>query len=164
MTADTMAGDRERCLAAGMDDYIGKPVRADDLDRAIARALAGAGAGGGLEDRSPTGGRPPLFEASQLAGGYADDDAERRALLELFVSQAGATVEQLGAAVVAGDGDAVQRLTHGLTGSSATVGALQLADASERLGESARTDELAGAADLQAALRSSFEATRAEFA
>ena len=76
MTANTMAGDRERCLAAGMDDYIGKPVRPDNLDRAIARALAGAGAGGaGLGDRStPDGdaaGLPALLEASLLAGGYA---------------------------------------------------------------------------------------------
>ena len=58
----------------------------------------------------------------------------------------------------------MQRLAHGLTGSSATVGALQLADASERLGESARADKLAGATELQAALRRSFESTRAELA
>ena len=40
MTANTMSEDRERCLAAGMDDYVGKPVRPDTLDEVIARLLS----------------------------------------------------------------------------------------------------------------------------
>ena len=37
MTAHSMAGDRERCLAAGMDDYVSKPLQSDELDRVIER-------------------------------------------------------------------------------------------------------------------------------
>lgn len=48
MTAMTMKGDREQCLAAGMDDYVSKSVRREDLDEVIARAL-----GGGGEETSP---------------------------------------------------------------------------------------------------------------
>jgi CheY-like chemotaxis protein len=40
MTANALKGDRDRCLAAGMDDYLGKPLRSVDLETAIARALA----------------------------------------------------------------------------------------------------------------------------
>jgi CheY-like chemotaxis protein len=42
MTANVMSGDRDRCLEAGMDDYIGKPVNLDELRRVLARWLATA--------------------------------------------------------------------------------------------------------------------------
>ena len=40
LTANVMAGDRERCLEAGMDDFLGKPLRREDLETALARHLA----------------------------------------------------------------------------------------------------------------------------
>jgi signal transduction histidine kinase/CheY-like chemotaxis protein len=43
MTANVMAGDRERCLRAGMDDYIGKPLRVDELDRTLSRWIGPSG-------------------------------------------------------------------------------------------------------------------------
>ena len=43
MTADAMQGDRERCLAAGMDDYVTKPIRPAELAEALQRAERAAG-------------------------------------------------------------------------------------------------------------------------
>lgn len=106
----------------------------------------------------------PLFEESLLTDCFADDAAAVRELLELFVVEAAATVAQLASAVAARDVNAVRRLAHGLAGSAATIGALQLADASKRLDESARADRLARGKELQAELQRSFESTRAALA
>ncbi|MCM2358780.1 MAG: response regulator, partial [Geobacteraceae bacterium] len=87
MTAHAMKGDRERCLAAGMDDYLAKPVQPDLLLALIEHYLHGV-----PEERQPAGGQPPpeevVFDAGRLKKRLKTDDAFVRGLAELVGREA----------------------------------------------------------------------------
>jgi len=64
MTGEVLAGDRERCLSAGMDDMIGKPVHADDLRRMLVRYLR-PGPTGRDPEQGDSSGRPVSVPPSE---------------------------------------------------------------------------------------------------
>lgn len=81
MTANVMASDRERCLEAGMDDYVAKPLRPEELYAALARA----GERGGIIDSLEVGGAPVGVSTQLNLGAALQDIGEP----ELFVTMAG---------------------------------------------------------------------------
>ena len=147
MTAHAMKGDRERCLAAGMDDYLSKPLRQDELDAALERWL-GTTPASATEPATVPPGDP--FEALV-------DDARMRVfrvdypeivdqLIELFVESTPPLLGELRAGAESGDGEAVRRAAHKLKGSCQNIGAgfmAKLAHDLERASEVAPA-ELAG--------------------
>lgn len=152
MTANIIKGDREKCLAAGMDDYLGKPFTGESLDEVIARTLAVDIAtirSAGLLDTDPA----PLLDATALDELCLGDEKIRHDLIALFVQQSCRSVAQIGDALTADDAGALFGHAHHLKGSSASVGALRMAEVSERLCLRGRTGVLAGANELFAELR-----------
>jgi CheY-like chemotaxis protein/HPt (histidine-containing phosphotransfer) domain-containing protein len=161
MTAHTLRGDRERCLDAGMDDYVGKPIRTADLADVIARALGrahGARRTNGAAAKASDD-ELPLVDASRLEDVFGDDEQARARLLAQFIAQSRAAIAELADSIHAGDADAVARIAHGVKGSAAVVGAERVSAMAAQLSDTAASGSLEDAERLHTALQSTFEAT-----
>jgi HPt (histidine-containing phosphotransfer) domain-containing protein len=146
-----MQGDREMCLAAGMDDYVSKPMRVEDLVGALERAAAAPRASRGVPG---AGASPPsavVLDRTILAELHADlgDDNPTLVaeLIDLFLADTPLLLAKLGAAIAAGAVEAVFQCAHSLKSTSANLGAQALAALCEGLEAAARTGQLTGGAE-----------------
>ena len=147
MTAHAFAGDRERCLRAGMDDYLSKPLRSEDLDPVLERWLGRTGgerAGWSRVRRRRAGGS---------LRGLGPELVER--LVEVFARTTPPLLEELRAAVERGDDATARKLAHKLRGSSETVGARRLSELARRIETGDRAHE--AAAELRGVYRATLD-------
>ncbi|HEY0581540.1 MAG TPA: response regulator [Chloroflexota bacterium] len=131
LTANALEGERERCLAAGMDDYVSKPVRESELSAALRRWVA------------PVVDRVRLAELREMQGARTDIDIVGR-LFATYKRETQRRLDLLRAAVLSGDAKELERLGHAQKGSSGTLGALEMQDLSEQiehLGQSGSVDD-----------------------
>jgi CheY-like chemotaxis protein/HPt (histidine-containing phosphotransfer) domain-containing protein len=162
MTAHAIEGDRERCLRAGMDDYLSKPLRAEELDAVLERWLAAPAAPSARA--TPAGGAEAaadrlVDEARVRAIGEVDPGLVDK-LLDVFAQSTPPLLEELGAALRRGDDVQRRRLAHKLGGSSETVGAARLSELSRALehGPDPGPDVMA---ELEAVYHATLDALRA---
>ncbi|MEW6305371.1 MAG: response regulator, partial [Verrucomicrobiota bacterium] len=140
MTANALIGDREKCLAAGMDDYISKPVRLSELKQAILKGAHLPSSGG--EPAAPMDDdcldRESLGELRALC----EDNVEAfQEIIDSYLADAPLQLQKLREAVSRGDAITTEQAAHRLRGSSASVGALRLASITAELQTSAHSGE-----------------------
>ncbi|MBI4606640.1 MAG: response regulator [Planctomycetes bacterium] len=149
LTAHAILGDREKCIAAGMDEYLSKPVTREQLKQMVEKWLSKPEVGNEVLD-------PKYLERLGAEGG-TDLVAE---LVESFLAQVPADVQGLGEAVRAGDSGRLVVSAHGLKSSAAQLGAARLAAACARLEKAGKAADLEAAAPLVAAVEKELEAVR----
>jgi PAS domain S-box-containing protein len=163
LTAHAMKGDRERCLAAGMDAYVSKPLRAQELFEVLARLLAPPVPATTVRpaDDEPQG---PAFDL-EAALARCDGDWELlHDMARLFAQQSQKLLAEIGEAVARGDGSAVAQTAHKLKGSIGNFNASEAFAAARRLEELGRGGDLAGASSAQANLETTVARLQAALA
>lgn len=167
MTANAMQGDREACLAAGMDGYISKPVRLDDLRLTLARWVPT------LDERADGGARstalppalPPPLDWSVIESLRPLETAETpdaiKGFVRIFCDETGALIAGLDEIITSGDAARLRRAAHSIKGSAASVGANLLSQRALQIEIIARGGTTRGAAEQLPALAGEFARVRA---
>jgi signal transduction histidine kinase/CheY-like chemotaxis protein/HPt (histidine-containing phosphotransfer) domain-containing protein len=171
MTAAAMEGDRERCLDAGMDDYITKPVRLESVAGVLQRwvappvaAAAAAGEGSGVGAVGAADLSDPL-DPAQLELLRSLDDGEGVVLGEIineYLAQTEVGRGELVRIVEVGDSRALERAAHSLRGACANIGATVLADVCAEMEAQGRLEQIdvVGQLELVRRFDSEFERVR----
>jgi PAS domain S-box-containing protein len=166
LTAHAMAGDRERCLAAGMDDYISKPLRKEDLVRVLHGLDADVHHG---ETDSLIRTRPrlvseeALVDIDQLREATDNEPVRMRRLIGIYLTQTAPLLNELDAAIQAKAGADVARLAHKLVGSSICCGVEAFTLPLRELERIGNEGNLSGADALFEDVRDKFPRVRSAF-
>ena len=140
MTANAMVGDRDKALAAGMNDHIAKPIKIEEVFATLARwvcpaSSAAADSSGGAGDARPATGLVDLPGIDIRAGlaGMMGDEALYRRLLRMFRDREANFLARFQAVRAAGDAGAAMRFAHDLKSAAGTLGIPAVQQAAQAL-------------------------------
>jgi signal transduction histidine kinase/DNA-binding response OmpR family regulator/HPt (histidine-containing phosphotransfer) domain-containing protein len=178
MTANAMSGDRERCIAAGMDGYLTKPVRPDELAAAISQWLPAREIEPGTDERTDDGTRPAVatdpgdaasdempspIDRGQLqilrSVGGPDPDSFIDELVNAFIDEGGEELSRVRGAAESSDPAALLQAAHRLKGSALNLGCTAVAETADAIEALGRSGTVEGIAPLIDRLTHDFQRT-----
>jgi two-component system sensor histidine kinase/response regulator len=162
MTAHAMTGDRDRCLAAGVDAYIAKPIDATRLVELVESLAARPSREGTSAERAlgavvEAAVVPPVFDLRQSLARLGGDMGLFRKLVEFFREDCPQLVQQIRDGIEMGEPAAVERAAHSLKGLAASFSAEAAVAAALRLEECGQSADLEGASSALAPLEAHAE-------
>ena len=163
MTAHTMDGDREKCLSAGMDDYVSKPIRLALLSDALARCVPAHARPLGADEPDHDPRTAEVLDHSVIDELRSLDGDVAREVVTLYLEDSATQLELLAEAVDNDDDDAVAELAHRFKGASLAVGAALVSTIAAELEERARNCDLSLARQLVGLIARELEQTRTAF-
>lgn len=137
LTAHALKGDRERCLNAGMDAYVAKPIRSDELLEAI-DLIATRFRKSDKSDKAPM-----VVNPHSLLEQVEGDKALMVEIIRLFLDDAPAMLNEIRELIARGDGPLLERAAHRIKGSLATLGAHRASTCAKKLEHVGREGRLA---------------------
>jgi signal transduction histidine kinase/CheY-like chemotaxis protein/HPt (histidine-containing phosphotransfer) domain-containing protein len=158
LTAHAMKGDRERCLAAGMDGYLSKPIQARELFRVIGEVLSTPRA------VAPSQGALVTINPASILERLGGDRTVLREISDLFRQDSVRLLSDIDRALSSGDAEQLERSAHSLKGSAGLFGATQVLETAACLERLGRTGELAAGRDALERLARQVEALCATLA
>jgi PAS domain S-box-containing protein len=144
MTANAMQGDREICIAAGMDAYVAKPVRPEHLRDTLLEWFEGRKVMAAYDTPDSSSGVPPL-DVGRLRESSGDDPVFMRELLDEYMMSLEERVSELAGSACAGDAAKLRFQAHGLKGTSRTMGAAALGELFHQIEQCAAAGDPAAA-------------------
>jgi two-component system, sensor histidine kinase and response regulator len=159
MTAHAMKGDRERCIEAGMDGYVSKPISGPELKQAIADALhqrGGTGFAGSLTDQKEKAAPPAsiAWDMNKTLERLGGDQELFREVIEIFLDDLPKHMATLRRAIADGDAEGIERTAHTLKGELGYLGILEISQRARDMESFGQKSDIRLAASLYATLES----------
>ena len=169
MTARAMQGDRDRCLQAGMDDYVTKPIEVTILVRALEKWLPGNPANPPVQEVAASWSRTaapevtleapmtPVFNRAGFLARMMDDEALLRTVQETFLQDMPEQIETLGQLVARGEAKLAGALAHRIKGAAANVGGVALGEVAAVMETAGKAGDMSVLVSRMSELRNLFQ-------